>query len=155
MPVERRVSVVRVEPQWLWLQLEGTCEGCGGCRGRCDLSRRLLSTSTAQATGGESPSEQLRLPRKLAPGEWVANQQAALRLTDEALLVEAGRAYGLPMLGLLLGAAAARWILDGHPLMNAGVLGAAILGTLGALQLSKRYSARSLETGLSLVRRVD
>ena len=155
MPVERPVTVVRVEPQWLWLSLDGACQGCGGCRGRCDLSRRLLSASARGQAGSELADQPLRLPRRLAPGDWAVEQRAALQLEEEAWLVEAGRAYGFPLLGLLLGAGIGRWLLAEHALMNAGVLCAATMGTLGALWLSKRYSAQPLEGGLRLLRRPD
>jgi len=113
----RPASVVALCGEFVDLECSAPCSDCGGCGGRC----QLFIVKDGQA---------LRVSRaglELIPGE-----QVQLVLADTALSRQAWLGYGLPLFGLLVGAAALQ------PLGNAAAGVGALLGTSLALGLSKR-----------------
>ena len=118
------VAGARLVPDVL-LRRTGACSDCGGCGGRCNL---FLSDEAAM----------LRLPASAFATPPVAGTAVTLVLEEGWLLRSAWRGYGLPLLGLLAGAAA------GHGLASAlglapdlPALLLALLGTFAAFRFSK------------------
>jgi positive regulator of sigma E activity len=126
--VEREVEVLGTQAGKVKLRVLGPCRGCGGCRGRCGLFDLI------EGQGGCLPSAQF--PEQPLPG-----QRWRLAIPESALLAAASWGYGLPLLGLLGGAALAHALA---PLLALGVdfatLAGAVLGTSLALRLSKRIA---------------
>lgn len=129
MAVEREALVLRVGVDDAWISPLAACSGCGGCQGRCDW---LQDEVTAAG---------LRLPKALFDEAPVPGQRIRLRWEAPALLATAQRAYGWPLLGLLLGAGLAAMLNSSLRLGDAGVLLGALLGTLSGMALSKRALA--------------
>lgn len=129
MAVEREALVLRVGVDDAWISPLAACSGCGGCQGRCDW----LQTEVSSAG--------LRLPRTVFAEAPVPGQRVRLQWEAPALLATAQRAYGLPLLGLLLGAFLMAMLNGILRLGDAGVLSGALLGTLLGLVLSKRALA--------------
>lgn len=103
------------------LRWRAQCSDCGGCGGRCQLF-----------PGGEP--DHIDLPR---PAEALSSgQDVEVFLSEHVLLQQAALGYGLPLLGLLAGAAA------GAPWGNAASAALAVLGTSLAVRCSKAASAR-------------
>lgn len=115
----RLAEVIRVESGSVHLRLDAICADCGGCGGRCSLLMRadssLITLSTDRSEGSVLPG-----------------QRVQLQLDDSALLRQAWRGYGLPLLGLMLGAAALQ------PLGNGAAAIGALCGTSLALALSRQ-----------------
>lgn len=126
---ERAAEVVQVAADRIDLRLLGQCSDCGGCGGRC------------QVFGGRTDSS-LSLPASTDPATgqpWVVGQRVVLYLPSGQLQRQALLGYGLPVLGLLLGAAALQaW---GDVAAAVGAVG----GTSLALLLSKRVPIRQPE----------
>lgn len=126
--VEREVEVLGTQAGRVRLRVLGPCRGCGGCRGRCGLFDLI------DGQGGSLPSAQFS--EQPVPG-----QRWRLAMPESALLVAALWGYGLPLFGLLAGAALAHALA---PLLALGVdlatLAGAVLGTSLALRLSKRIA---------------
>jgi positive regulator of sigma E activity len=127
--VERDALVLRVGADEAWISPLAACSGCGGCQGRCDWLQSELSPAG------------LRLSRALFTEAPIPGQRVRLRWEAPALLATAQRAYGWPLLGLLLGAGLAAMLNSSLRLGDAGVLLGALLGTLLGMTLSKRALA--------------
>lgn len=122
---ERRASVVDVRDGAVTLRAEGACSDCGGCGGRCSLfpddHAGLLVLPASRFA---------RVPR--------AGDALLLCVPEGWLARTALRGYGLPLLGLLAGAALGQGmaaLLSLPP--DAAALAGALLGTLAAFTLSK------------------
>jgi len=127
--VEREAEVLAVEGGEARLRLIGSCRGCGGCGGRCGLLDAIKGDSASLALDCfDTPP---------LPG-----QRLRLALPGSSLLRAAGLGYGLPLLGLLLGALAGRLLagLMAWPADALTLLGA-VLGTSLAFRGSKRVEA--------------
>lgn len=122
---ERRATVVAVAGSEVALRASGACSDCVGCGGRCNL---FLSDEAGRLTVPAS-----RFPRQPSAGD-----EVLLVVPEGWLARTAWRGYGLPLLGLLAGGAAAHalapWL--GLP-QDAAVLAGALAGTLAAFTLSK------------------
>lgn len=129
MPVERLALILRVDPAAAWVSPLGACSGCIGCSGRCD------GVFSAASDAG------LRLPRAVFEQAPVPGQRVRLVWEAPALLGVAARAYGWPLLGLLVGAVLPAWLNRGARLVDLGVLLGALAGTLLGVALSKRALA--------------
>lgn len=119
----RLAEVIRVEAGTIELRVEAACTDCSGCGGRCALLQ-------------PSQSNLIQLP---APEPWLmlrVGQRVALQMDRSALLRQAWQGYGMPLAGLLLGAAVLQ------PFGNIAAALGALSGTSIALVLSKR-SAQS------------
>jgi positive regulator of sigma E activity len=122
-----RVEAVSVDAVRL-LPVPGPCAGCAGCAGRCGLFDEVLGAVTLQRSRFE--------------GEPVEQGWALLMLDEAALRAEALIGYGLPLLGLLIGAVLG-WCGSaplGLPL-DASTAMLAVAGTLIGLAASKRHSS--------------
>ena len=129
MAVEREALVLRVSAGEAWISPLSACSGCGGCNGRCDWLQ------------SETSSVGLRLPRALFAVAPVPGQRVRLQWESPALLATAQRAYGWPLLGLVLGASLVAMLNSSLRLGDVGVLLGALLGTLLGMALSKRALA--------------
>lgn len=125
MAVEREALVLRVGAAEAWVSPLSACSGCGGCQGRCDW---------LQADPGDGG---LRVPTTLFVEPPLPGQRVRLCWEAPALLATALRAYGFPLVGLLLGAGLLAFLNSGLRLGDAGVLLGALLGTLLGVRLSK------------------
>ncbi len=129
--LQRLCRVLRVDADGVWLLPEsGSCAGCVGCGGRCTL------LPTAEGA--------FCLPQAQVDGELSAGTAAVLALDEAALVRHSLWAYGLPLLGLLGGAALGAvlaWLTD-LPLNPATAIAAAA-GTLLGLRPSKRHAVWS------------
>ena len=138
---ERAAEVVQVAADRVELRLLGLCSDCGGCGGRCQLF-------------GGSTDSSLSLPASTDPATgqpWVVGQHVILYLPSGQLQRQALLGYGLPVLGLLIGAAALQaW---GDVAAAIGAVG----GTSLALLLSKRVpiSQPELRSSVSIATRGD
>lgn len=138
---ERAAEVLQVAGDRIELRPLGQCSDCGGCGGRCQLF-------------GGSTDSSLSLPASLDPATgqpWAVGQHVFLYLPSGQLQRQALLGYGLPVLGLLLGAAALQaW---GDVAAAAGAVG----GTSLALLLSKRVAIQQpeLRSSASTVTRGD
>jgi positive regulator of sigma E activity len=120
--MERRSAVVLDCTQGrVRLRYSARCSSCGGCAGRCQVF-----VEDADATV-ELPDAGLDLVR---------GQAVELLLPEPLLLKQALWGYGLPLLGLLVGAA----VLS--PLGNAAAAIGAVLGISLAVAYSRRAVAR-------------
>lgn len=124
--VERAAVVRAIDGDCVRLALAASCDNCSGCGGRCGLIGALGAELV------ELPRAQFdRSPR---PGDAVR-----IYLPDAALLARAKLGYGLPLLGLLAGAALGQatgsWL--NAPTDLGAVLGA-LAGTLSGIAASKR-----------------
>ncbi|MBD8524807.1 SoxR reducing system RseC family protein [Pseudomarimonas arenosa] len=142
MPVEREAIVFKSEPDVLWLRLQGRCSQCTGCAGRCDLTRLIRVEDSASG-------ELVEVPRQLVSGPLRPEQTVTLVLDERALRHEAWWAYGMPCLGLVVGAIMALVLLGrAHTWLNEAVFASAAVGTLLAMQVSKRHCGRAMRRGL-------
>lgn len=120
--MERRPAVVLSSTQGrVRLRYTSNCSACGGCGGRC----QLFATGSAGELELDGPG------LILSAGETVE-----VELPHALLLRQAAWAYGLPLLGLLVGAALLQPM--GNPAAGVG----ALLGTSVAVAVSKRAVAR-------------
>lgn len=122
---ERRASVVGVGDGEVTLRAEGACSDCSGCGGRCSLfpddQAGLLVLPASRFARAPRAGDALLL---CVPEGWLA--RTALR------------GYGLPLLGLLAGAALGQGVAALLSLpSDAAALAGAVLGTLAAFTLSK------------------
>lgn len=128
MGAQRRCLVVSVEPKSITLRpLAATCSGCVGCGGRCSL---FPEQHERLVVGRDQQDDELR-----------PNDEALVYLDEAMLLRQARMGYGLPLLGLLLGAllgrGLAQWLaIDADP-MTALL---ALAGTLIGLPASKHFT---------------
>ena len=138
---ERAAEVLQVATDRVELRLLGQCSDCGGCGGRCQLF-------------GGSTDSSLSLPASVDPATgqpWAVGQRVILYLPSGQLQRQALLGYGLPVLGLLLGAAVLQvW---GDVAAAVGAVG----GTSLALLLSKRVVIQQpeLRSGVSTVTHGD
>jgi positive regulator of sigma E activity len=121
----RLAEVIRVEADTIELRVDAACTDCSGCGGRCALLQ-------------SSESNLIQLPAPDPRSALTVGQRVALQLDHNALLRQAWQGYGLPLMGLLLGAAALQ------PLGNAAAALGAVSGTSIALVLSKRLKQSPL-----------
>lgn len=122
---ERRATVVAVAGSEVALRASGACSDCGGCGGRCNL---FLSDEAGR----------LSLPLARFRRAPLAGEDVLLVMPEGWLARTAWRGYGVPLVGLLAGAAAGHLLapllgLPQDPLALAG----ALAGTLAAFTLSK------------------
>lgn len=112
--VERLVRVDAIEGEDAWV-LADRAGGCGGCAARRGCGHAGLM--------GEMPPVRIRVANRLGarPGDWVV-----LGMSSGALVGSLALAYGLPLLGFLLGAVAGA----------AFGAGAAIAAAVGGLALA-------------------
>lgn len=122
---ERRASVVGIREGEVTLRAQGACSDCGGCGGRCSLF----------------PDDQaglLVLPVSRFQREPRAGDELLLCVPEGWLTRTALRGYGMPLLGLLAGAALGQGLAVLAPVPpDAAALTGAVLGTLAAFTLSK------------------
>ena len=114
---ERRAEVVEVGPDTVHLRWRGACSECGGCGGRCQLF--------AGANDGR-----IDVPRS-SPMALSVGQEVTLELPDSQLRQQALVGYGLPLLGLVAGAAALQ------PWGDLAAAGGALVGVLLAVRLGR------------------
>lgn len=116
--MERRAAVVLACAQGrVRLRYTARCSGCGGCGGRCQMFT-------------ETDHSEVELP---APGfDLVEGEPVQLELPAPLLLRQALWGYGLPLCGLLAGAASF------SPFGDAAAAAGAVLGTSLAVAYSKR-----------------
>jgi positive regulator of sigma E activity len=121
--MERRPAVVLESgPGCLRLRYTAQCSGCGGCGGRCGM---FLADA----------SDVLELAPPTEARTWRVGEAVEVELPSNLLLRQALLGYGLPLLGLLGGAALA------SPWGNGAAASGALFGTLFAVRVSKRLSA--------------
>ncbi|MFY8135591.1 MAG: SoxR reducing system RseC family protein [Aquimonas sp.] len=122
--MERRPAVVLESgPGRLRLRFTAQCSGCGGCGGRCAVFLADASDVLELAEPGEVRA-------------WRVGDAVEVELPSNLLLRQALLGYGLPLLGLLGGAALA------SPWGNVAAAAGALLGTLFAVRVSKRTASR-------------
>jgi sigma-E factor negative regulatory protein RseC len=124
--IERAAVVQAVDGAVVRLALAPACDNCGGCGGRCGLLGPLGGDSV------ELPQAQFDLTPR-------AGDAVRIYLPDAALLARARIGYGLPLLGLLAGAALGQ--LSGSALNAPADLLAvfgALAGTYAGVFASKR-----------------
>ncbi|SDD36146.1 SoxR reducing system RseC family protein [Aquimonas voraii] len=119
----RRALVLDSCPGRLRLRYTAQCSGCGGCGGRCSVFLADASDVFELATPPEVRT-------------WRAGEAVEVELPSNLLLRQALLGYGLPLLGLLGGAALA------SPWGNASAAAGALLGTLLAVHVSKRAAGK-------------
>lgn len=122
---ERRAIVVGIDEGTVTLRAEGACTDCVGCAGRCSLfpddRAGLVVLPASRFDSAPRPGDALLL---CVPDGWLA--RTALR------------GYGVPLLGLLLGAALGHAAGVSLQLpVDVAALAGAVLGTLAAFTLSK------------------
>ncbi len=121
--------VLHVEANLLRLRYTERCSSCSGCAGRCSL---FLADA----------AEVLELRPPARGQSWSVGDAVEVELPSRLLLRQAWLGYGLPLLGMLVGAALATpW---GNP---AAALGA-LAGTLLAVRVSNRAAKRLPEPRL-------
>ena len=119
----RRAVVLEAGDGRLRLRYTAQCSGCGGCGGRCSVFLADASDVLELAEPGEARV-------------WRAGQAVEVELPSNLLLRQALLGYGLPLLGLMGGAALA------SPWGNASAAAGALLGTLLAVWVSKRAAGQ-------------
>lgn len=87
-------QVVRIDGDWAWVQTQRE-SGCHSCQSQGSCSTGTLSRWLAQAT-----DQQVRVAS--IPGLRVG-QRVELRLAGDRLVWQAFLAYGMPLIGLLVG----------------------------------------------------
>lgn len=124
--------------QKVWLRAHQACSGCLACGGRCAI----------WAAEGE-----VALPRRLFADDVAPGDRVTLVVTAPDLLRDAWRGYGLPLLGMLAGAAIGTAVAAAagvpvepfwggwRPIDAAGFVGA-VSGTLWAMLASKQPRIR-------------
>lgn len=129
MRIERQARVLCCAQGAVRLQLDPDCNGCTGCGGRCSLlaGRELLS------------ADEVVLPESSFSTPPTPGQGVLLSLSSHALLDQALRGYGGPLVGLLAGAACGQTAGDGGAALGA------LVGTLLMLRLSQRGSTAALQ----------
>lgn len=124
--VEREVEVVDVRADSVGLRLIGDCRGCGGCSGRCGLLDSL--------DGRQARLHPEAFPMQPAPGEhW------RLSLDESSLRSAAAWGYGLPLAGMLTGAALGSMVGWG---LGSGWDVATLLGAVAGTSLAFGQSKR-------------
>lgn len=119
----RRAVVLEAGDGRLRLRYTAQCSGCGGCGGRCSVFLADASDVLELAEPGEART-------------WCAGEAVEVELPSNLLLRQALLGYGLPLLGLLGGAALA------NPWGNGAAAAGALLGTLLTVWVSKRAAAQ-------------
>ncbi len=126
--LERRCRVIEIDQGRALLRAEpGSCSGCVGCAGRCSL---LLEGEAEISVALTDVDGQLQVD------DWARLSMHPSTLRNEALL-----GYGLPLVGLLLGAVLGYLVAApvGLP-SDFSTAVAAIAGTLLSLSVSKRHA---------------
>jgi positive regulator of sigma E activity len=115
----RRAEVLSVEADAVELRCTQRCSDCIGCGGRCQIFHTCAD-------------DRLRLRLQGHSERPSAGQQVELSLPDDLLRTQALRGYGLPLLGLVGGAALLQPWGDFAAALGAGV------GVLLAVRLAGR-----------------
>jgi len=97
--IEETVRVVAVDADAVWIEARRQ-SACGRCAARSGCGHGLLDELRS------GPVVDLRLPRGASPATLAAGDQVVVGIDESALLRASLRVYGLPLLGLLLGAGA-------------------------------------------------
>ena len=120
-----RAEVLGGDDRLVQVRRTGACSGCGGCGGRCNLF-----------LGDDAATLQLPLGAFASPP--VPGTAVLLDLPDDWLARSAWRGYGLPLAGMVTGAAAGHGLgllLGIAPDLPA--LGMALAGTFALFRFSK------------------
>ena len=134
--LRRSALVCRMAEHKVWLRTGRACEGCRTCAGRC-------AVWIAEA--------EVALPRHLFGADVVPGDEVTLVMSAPDLLRDAWRGYGLPLLGMLVGAAVGSGLAAlmgtassgaGFTLADLVVLSGAALGTLSMILASKQPRLR-------------
>lgn len=134
---ERLARVVAVHAGVVWLQADAPCSDCGGCGGRCNL---FAATASREPPGSSAhgPEGALQLPARAFGQPPSIGQQVVLELPGSWLATTALRGYGVPLLGMLAGAAGGHALgLAAQMAPDLPALAGAVLGTFMAFTLSK------------------
>ncbi|MCG6118201.1 MAG: SoxR reducing system RseC family protein [Aquimonas sp.] len=118
----RRAEVLSVRADAVELRCTQRCSDCQGCGGRCQIF----------LTGSD---DRLRLPSARLPHGLTPGLEVELLLPDDVLRAQALRGYGMPLLGLVGGAAALQ------PWGNTAAALGASLGVLLAVWMAGRLPA--------------
>jgi sigma-E factor negative regulatory protein RseC len=120
--VEQTAVVVRAESAGVWVEAVEPSSGCGACDGRGCGSRRLAEMFQRGARHFQVDSElALRVGDRVIVG-----------IADGSVLRSAGRAYGVPLAGMLAGALLAQAVWPGDASAVAGLAAGGVAGVLGS-----------------------
>ena len=127
--IQEWAVVVTLDGEYAWLERRAG-GGCGGCKASAGCGSRLLGSAL-----GRRP---VRLRARNHLGA-VPGDEVILGLAEGALLAGALRAYGLPLVAMLGGGAAARLLGAGGDLaVGLGALAGLVLGLAWAGRAQRR-----------------
>lgn len=119
--VEQTAVVVRTEPAGVWVEAVEP-SGCGACDGQGCGSRRLAEVF-------QRGERHFRVDSDLALR---VGDRVIVGIADGSVLRSAGRAYGVPLAGMLAGALLAQSLSPGDAAALAGLAAGGVLGALGS-----------------------
>lgn len=119
--LEQTAVVVRAEPAGIWVEAVEP-SGCGTCGGQGCSSRRLAEVF-------QRGDRHFRVDSDLALR---AGDRVIVGIADGSVLRSAGRAYGMPLAGMLAGALLAQMFWPGDAAAVAGLAAGGMLGVLGS-----------------------